>query len=312
METEAMARALSDMGIARIEARDLVPLPATGLAHRHWRIGESGFLLRVAPRADDLAREGAAFARAAASGHAPRLIARLPASAGLPRGALVVEHIAGRKPRLPADLPALARALAAIHDLALPTPDRRTPLADPDEPFAATLALVEANLRDAGDLAPAKRAWIDAERDWAGDFARAHAGALRALPKALVVTDAHPGNALITRDGRAVYVDLERAQYGAPLIDLAHASLQEAVDWDSEVATTLAPGDITAFEAAYFALLPAERAATPRPFMAAFRRLTRLRTLSAFARIRALRLHESLDPPARDHARALFARLLDD
>ena len=38
----------------------------------------------------------------------------------------------------------------------------------------------------------------------------------------LVLTDTHPGNFLIRPDGQAVIVDLEKALYGSPGIDLAH------------------------------------------------------------------------------------------
>ena len=76
-----------------------------------------------------LAYEAACFERAQAGGRSPRLHGTLPPSPALPHGALLVDEIVGRPARLPADLPALVEALAALHRLPLhrrPLPSRST------------------------------------------------------------------------------------------------------------------------------------------------------------------------------------------
>ena len=49
--------------------------------------------------------------------------------------------------------------------------------------------------------------------------------------RCLVAFDAHPGNFLIEPEGRAVLVDLEKARYGHPGCDLAHATLYTSTTW---------------------------------------------------------------------------------
>ena len=106
---------------------DLRPLADTGLAHDHVRLGRTGWLARVPKQsqmrlnaADNLAYQAACFAAMAPSGHTPRIHGTLPPDPDLPMGALIVEAIDGRPPRLPDDLDAVMRALAAIHRLPVP------------------------------------------------------------------------------------------------------------------------------------------------------------------------------------------------
>lgn len=78
-------------------------LPDHGLAHAHYRLGETGALVRapkqsqmdLAP-ADALAYEAACFQRAAPSGATPRLFGVISPEDHPPRGALIVEEITGR------------------------------------------------------------------------------------------------------------------------------------------------------------------------------------------------------------------------
>jgi thiamine kinase-like enzyme len=51
-------------------------------------------------------------------------------------------------------------------------------------------------------------------------------------PKSLIAFDAHPGNFLIDAKGRAILVDLEKARYAYPPLDLAHATLYTSTTWD--------------------------------------------------------------------------------
>jgi hypothetical protein len=257
------------------------------------------------PPRQNLDYQAACFRRAEPSGATPKLAAVLPPSAALPSGALAVEEVVGRTARLPEDLPAIAAALAALHRLPLPPPADRPPLRNhaPD-PIAATAAMVAAQrpaLGKAG-LAPRARAALEAELDWAAGLAPGPS------PVALVGTDTHPGNFILRADGRAVLVDLEKALYGSPAIDLAHATLQTSTRWDIDVDAVLGPDDLARFHAAYAAaggipLAPA--------LIALARRLTALRTLLWCARWAAGDLAASgLDPAVAAHMRRRVALFL--
>ncbi|NUB23036.1 phosphotransferase, partial [Azospirillum formosense] len=106
------------------------------------------------------------------------------------------------------------------------------------------------------------------------------------VPITLVGSDVHPGNFLIDAAGKAWFTDLEKAQYGHPAIDLAHASLYTSTMWEREVAAVLAPDEVAAFHAAWEAAVPPALAEAVRPWRRPLRRLTWLRTLSWMARWR--------------------------
>lgn len=286
----------------RIGAKDLELLPTTGLAHDHLRLSGVAVdglpvLLRVprtsfwglAPGAA-LTRQAEAFRRLALSGRTPRLLAVFEPELDLPYGALAVEEIAGRPPWLPRDLPALAQALAAIHRLPIPPPEARPPLDDQTEPVAATLAVIEAQAGhlDAARLHPDSRAMLAEELAWARSFAATTLE--EAQPRALVLTDTQPGNFLIRADGSARCVDLEKALYGAIAIDLAHATIPPAVGWDPACATELSADDIAGFYRAYLAAAEPALAKALHPWLAPMRRLTWLRTVTIFAKMKAAHL----------------------
>ncbi|NYZ15094.1 phosphotransferase [Azospirillum sp. RWY-5-1] len=263
-------------------------LPLRGVAHDHVRLVGRGLVARV-PRwsqvgldaAANLAHQAAAFRRAEASGRTPRLHRVIAPADGLPMGALLVDEVVGRPPRLPGDMAAIAVALAALHHLPLPPMAARPPLVSPPDPVAAALAQVErqAAAFDAAPLEPRTRALLAAEL-----------AALRPslpdapVPVALVGSDVHPGNFLIDTAGRAWFTDLEKAQYGHPAIDLAHASLHTSTRWDPQVDAELSPAEVAAFLAAWEAAVPLDLADAVRPWLTPLRRLTWLRTLTWMAR----------------------------
>lgn len=231
----------------------LQPLPDQGLAHAHVRLAGSGVLARIPKQsqmnlgaADNLAYQAACFERASASGHAPRLHGLLPPSAALPRGALLVEEIAGRAARLPQDLAAIAEALAAIHALPMPEAALRAPLLDPADPLVLLRGEIEAQAVyfDAAGLAPPARAAIDAQRQ---ALERLCAATARP-PKRLIAFDAHPGNFIVRADGRAMLVDLEKARYSLPPLDLAHATLYTSTTWDAASHAVLTLDEVRAFQ----------------------------------------------------------------
>ncbi len=326
IDPAALARIAARLpGAGRIGGEDLELLPTTGLAHDHLRlrgVAVDGLpvLLRV-PRTSfwglaagaALARQAEAFRRLAPSGRTPRLLAVFEPEPGLPYGALAVEEIAGTAPDLPRDLPALAQTLAAIHGLPVPPPEARPPLDDQTRPVAATLAVIEvqADHLEAAGLHPESRAMLAEELAWARHFA---AGAeTQAQPRALILTDTQPGNFLIGPDGSARCVDLEKALYGAVAIDLAHATIPPAVGWDPACAADLTSADILGFYRTYLAAAEPSLAKALRPWLAPMRRLTWLRTVTIFAKMKAAHLSgawtgDDLAPAFRAHVLAHIDR----
>ena len=234
----------------------LQPMSDTGLAHHHVRLVGSGLIARLPKQSqmglaaqDNIDYEAACFVRAAASGHVPRIAGTLAAGPALPRGALLVEEVIGRPPRLPEDLRAIAQALAAIHSLPLPEPALRPPLLDADDPLQALRQEIEVQAihLDAARLEPAARATIERVR---AAFETSCARAARPARR-LIAFDAHPGNFLIRDDGRAMLVDLERARYSHPPLDLAHATLYTSTTWDVATRAELTTAQVAATYAAW-------------------------------------------------------------
>ncbi len=302
-------------GFSAAVAADLEPIAGSGIAHDHFRIAGTAAILRV-PRmsqlglspADNLAYQAAGFERAAASLRTPRLIAVLPPAPELPYGALVVEEVVGRRVRLPDDLPALAESLARIHRLPVPAAAARPPLRDHAEPVAATLAIIlaqAAHLHDAR-LHPDALATIAEEIGWARQLAGEIAGGMEhaAQPVTLAAADTHPGNFLIRTDGAAIFVDLEKMLYGAPAIDLAHATLYTSTTWEREVAAVLGTEQIAAFYRAYLAAMPADFTLSIRPWLLPMRRITWLRTLTWMIRWRVVSAARADDPALGPWSRA--------
>ncbi len=246
--------ALAPLGLA--DAR-LVPLRDKGLAHDHIRLEGTGWLARVPkqsqmdlPAAENLAYQEACFRRAAPSGHVPRLRAVLPPGEALPQGALLVEEIIGRPARLPDDLPAIAQALGAIH--ALKRPSATAPLLAPADPLAAMRDEVSAQGAYLAEARLDRTARALVERELAGLMALCAAAPRPAT--SLICFDAHPGNFLLRPDGAAVLVDLEKGRYGAPSLDLAHATNYTSTTWDVDSHAVLTVDEIAAFHAAWQAV----------------------------------------------------------
>ncbi len=328
METAALVdRALIDAlhrlaPTRTLRVDEVVPMTEKGVNHDHYRLGATRLVLRV-PRATpwlgdaaaQLAQEAAAFERAEPSGVTPRLAAVLAPAGALPRGALVVEEIAGRLAELPRDLPAIARALARLHSLTLPPSAKRPPLPDHGilGPFGATLAVIarQREFLARVELPAATRRALEA------DYAAAEHDAALATPAdqplALVGTDTHPGNFIVRADGSAVLVDLERVCYGSPAIDLAHATLYTSTTWDLEVQGVLTRREIADFYLRYLAGVDAERAAALRPWLLPARRLTWLRTMIWAVRLRALMTAGDLviNPRLARHVEARLADFFD-
>ncbi len=278
-------------------AADIEPLADTGLAHWHARIGTTGALVRAPKQsqmrlgaAENLAYQAACFGAAEPSGHTPRLIDVVPPRGDLPLGALIVEAIDGRPPRLPDEMPAIAVALAAIHKC--PLSGAAEELFRPADPLAAMAAEIEtqaAFLDDAG-LAGEARAAIEAER--------AHVKKILARPPAsppvLISFDAHPGNFLVTAGGRAVLVDLEKARVSLAGFDLAHATLYTSTTWDPAVNVVLDAEQVAAFYDAWARAL-GPPAAAQAPTLEITRRLMWLWSVTWCAKWRVASKKSAID-----------------
>jgi thiamine kinase-like enzyme len=144
---------------------------------------------------------------------------------------------------LPQDLSAIARALAAIHSL--PLPAQRAPLLDDADPLAALRAEIDrqATHLDAAALCADVRALIEHTR---AEFAALCARPERP-PRRLIAFDGHPGNFLVRDDGRAMLVDVEKARWSHPPLDLAHATLYTSTTWDVDSSAVLTLHEVAGF-----------------------------------------------------------------
>ncbi len=278
-------------------------LPATGTAHGHVRLRD-GRLARIAyahhgdaSAAGRLHAQAAAFRHLEPAGRTPRLHEVIEPHGGLPGGALIVDYIEGRAPRLPAELGAMADTLARIH--ALPLPPADGPIPRQRDPFRETLEGIEVNASRFLDRAVtdvAARSEIEDELRSMRVMATGTGGVPQPLTVALA--DTHPGNFIVDRAGIAWFVDLEKVHVGSPAIDLAHATLPTSTLWHPDVGKVLSAGEVQGFHDDYLARIGPEKADALRPWLLPMRRLTWLRTTLFMARwrVETRSPHNPFDP----------------
>jgi aminoglycoside phosphotransferase (APT) family kinase protein len=268
---------------AHLTPGDLVPLVATGTAHGHVRvvplIDGRRSLARIAyahPGDPDAAarlhRQAAAFRHVESSTVTPELIDIIEPTDGLPGGVLIVEAIDGRAPRLPDDMVLIADTLAALH--ALPLPVEGSPLPRQDNPFLATMEVIEHDAARFLDRAvPETR--VRAEIAEELHALRGMALALGRRPQliALALGDTHPGNFIVDASGKAWFVDLEKVHAGSAAIDLAHASLPTSTRWTEGSDHALDADALRVFHSRYLARIGETAAAALRPWIVPMRRL---------------------------------------
>jgi hypothetical protein len=287
-----------------------------GLAHHHVRLLGTGLLARLPkqsqmglPASENLAYEASCFQRAAASGHVPRLGATLAPSAALPRGGLLVEEVVGRAARLPQDLGAIAAALAALHSLPPPEPALRPPLQDAADPLRTLQQEIDhqaVHLASAG-LEPAAWAQIERVRQ------QLHRCCVRSERPArrLIAFDAHPGNFLLRESGRAILVDLEKARYSYPPLDLAHATLYTSTTWDVDSCAELTPQHVASAYRVWEGAC--DLGSSQRAWLLPLRAAMWLWAVTWCAKWRALSPHQAAVAPAgEDWSQALTAQALVD
>lgn len=266
-------------------------LPATGTAHGHVRLRD-GLLARIAyahegdpAAAARLHVQAEAFRHLAPAGRTPRLHDVIEPRPDLAGGALIVDFIEGRTPRLPEELDAMADTLARIHMLPLPPASSLIPRQA--NPFLETLEAVELNAMRFLDRAvpdQGSRAEIAEELRLMRGMALAFAK--RQQPLSVALADTHPGNFIVDRGGIAWFVDLEKVHVGSAAIDLAHATLPTSTLWHPDVGNVLTREEVAAFYDSYLAKVGAKRAAELHPWLQPMRRLTWLRTTLFMARWR--------------------------
>ncbi len=264
-------------------------LPATGTAHGHVRL-KDGRLARIAYAYEDdptaaarLHLQAEAFRHLAPAGRTPQLYEVVEPQPGLPGGALIVDFIEGRAPRLPDELDTMADTLARLHSL--PLPRASSPIPWQDNPFRTTLEVVEQGAQRFLDKAvtePGARAEIVEELGLMQGMAATLAS--QSQPLSIALADTHPGNFIVDRAGLAWFVDLEKVHVGSPAIDLAHATLPTSTVWHPDAGKILARAEVEGFYASYLAKIGGMRAAELLPLLQPMRRLTWLRTIMFMAR----------------------------
>lgn len=275
-----------------------------GLAHHHVRLAGTGLLARIPKQsqvgllpAANLHHQRLCFERAQPSGHTPLCVGILPVGLALPRGALLVQEIAGPPAVLPRDLDAMAQALASLHALEMPAAQARPPLQDLSDPLRQLHAEISAQARfmPQAALPEPVQAAIDSEM-----------GALTASmalpdrpPHALIAFDAHPGNFLLRGRGDAVLVDLEKCRYSYPGLDLAHATLYTSTTWDVSTRAVLTADEVAAFYRCWEAAMDSGFAAAARPWHLPLRRAMWLWSMTWCCKWRAL---SSLAPVTAEQA----------
>ena len=264
--------------LGAVKEADLSLMVTKGLAHDHWTIDGTDFLLRVPKQSqmglsarENLHYQKICFHRMAPSKHTPICYATIPPSSSLPMGALLVQRIYGREPQTKNDFTLIAKALASIHRLPVPPPEVRTPLLSSDYPLVSMLAEVEiqASYLSRAVIDPLSLSMIQAELE----LARKEVRALASPPVCLISFDAHPGNFIIDSQGKAVLVDLEKGRYGGCGFDLAHASLYTSTSWDVDVRIELSKKSVVSFYDTWSQHVSTEFADAMQPYMTPMRRL---------------------------------------
>ncbi len=285
----------------------LLPLPDCGLAHAHVRLGDSGQLLRIPKQSQvdldperHLRHEAACFHAAEPSLVTPALRQVLPLSPALPRGALVVDYVEGHPLRLPGHLTSVCQSLASIHRVDVPSDILRR-LRLREDPLASMIREVslQATFLERAAVPSAVSTRVEAEID-----AVCKASDSRPRPPENLITfDAHPGNFLVDRQGKAWIVDLEKCRISYPGFDLAHATLYTSTTWDMQSFAILDLEEVMRAYQEWESAVGAEGMAH-RPWHVPLRRLMWLWSTTWCAKWLALSRHTSPTGSGQDWSEA--------
>ncbi|NJN45480.1 MAG: aminoglycoside phosphotransferase family protein [Candidatus Competibacteraceae bacterium] len=300
----ALRRRLRANAEFQLHDPELEPMRTTGLAHDHVRIKGTGRLLRIPKQSQlgldavtNLHYQAACFRRAAPSGHTPQIHAVLEPDVDLPMGALLVDEIVGPVIRLPDQLPLLINSLAALHALPLPSEQDRPPLKHPADPLADTVTevLTQARYLDDANLHPDALQQIREELA----TARSLLNEPQRPPATLISFDTHPGNFIVQDHSHAYLVDLEKARYGFPGFDLAHATLYTSTTWDVATYAVLSTDELAGAYRAWLAGVPESLALASRGWLVPLRRVMWLWSVTWCAKWRVLSAQAEKDDKHR-------------
>jgi len=290
-QIESLHKALSKYAIfSHLEKDDLNVVTTKGLVHDHVLLKSDNhsdyqMVVRV-PRLsqfglepkENLKYQAACFSAASPSNHTPKLILVVEPSANLPMGALVVEHIKGKNIVLPSDLNGMAECFARVHSLQTPETPDHSELIYHIDPIRGVVNTINEQSKFISEATsdPEVQKILREEVEWAGDFANQNSN-LHPPPR-LCLTDTHPGNFLVDASGKVLFVDLEKALYGSPAIDLGHATILTSTLWDFDIQVELSRNDIINFYQAYLDFLPVNLENEIRPWLMPMRRLAWIRS----------------------------------
>ena len=290
-QIESLHKALSKYAVfSYLEKDDLNVVTTKGLVHDHVLLKSDNhsdyqMVVRV-PRLsqfglepkENLKYQAACFSAASPSNHTPKLILVVEPSANLPMGALVVEHIKGKNIVLPSDLNGMAECFARVHSLQTPETPDQSELIYHIDPIRGVVKTINEQSKFISEATsdPEVQKILREEVEWAGDFANQNSN-LHPPPR-LCLTDTHPGNFLVDASGKVLFVDLEKALYGSPAIDLGHATILTSTLWDFDIQVELSRNDIINFYQAYLDFLPVNLENEIRPWLMPMRRLAWIRS----------------------------------
>ena len=290
-QIESLHKALSEYAVfSYLEKDDLNVVTTKGLVHDHVLLKSDNhsdyqMVVRV-PRLsqfglepkENLKYQAACFSAASPSNHTPKLILVVEPSANLPMGALVVEHIKGKNIVLPSDLNGMAECFARVHSLQTPETPDHSELIYHIDPIRGVVKTINEQSKFISEATsdPEVQKILREEVEWAGDFANQNSN-LHPPPR-LCLTDTHPGNFLVDASGKVLFVDLEKALYGSPAIDLGHATILTSTLWDFDIQVELSRNDIINFYQAYLDFLPVNLENEIRPWLMPMRRLAWIRS----------------------------------
>ena len=251
-----------------------------GTSHDHIRLIGNGLIARIPKHCPPektphqaLSIQADRFRYSSHSRHVPELYAVLPPSTTLPFGALLVSDILGRPPRSGADLQAIAKALASLHTL--PSPSYLTL-----NPLSSTLSLISQRWPYLSRFSPETLSLVRDEFNRVVDLSSTLI-AQYPLPLSWSGNDAHPANFLIDPQGKAWFVDLEKADFSLPALDLAHTTLYTSTLW--AINALFSRRQIARFYHTWEETVPSPLAKKTRPWFQIGRRLIWIRTLSWMA-----------------------------
>ena len=259
-----------------------------GQAKKTGQTGQRDVVLRVPVRGvsslspiGDLERIGNRYNQFAATGYcvAALKVFEINDSLAYPDGAIMTEHITGRRVQLPADFSYAAECLLALHQ------------SEPDGDIYETAKKKELNLEETIkrrmrylESAPieqqSKQLIRDIKEKAEKKITNGNGGRDQDTRSFPIMADTHPGNFIVTEQNgkeKMIAIDVESDYTGDPVWDLAHFSLFSSLLWCHPEATPLSASSILSFYEKYCGL----NAASPKRKQIPADSLTPARCLAA-------------------------------